>query len=100
MKGKYKDEENIFTVLIKQGEFDSIVFKQRKDKSEGFIWPTQSVKIWKKSILESNLALQPAADSRFNSGIGGNPNNSQFREEPGSRPNINVTESKFVERVE
>lgn len=83
-------------MLIKQGDFDSIVFKQRKDKSNEFIWPTQAVKIWKKSILESNAALNPAAESKFNSGIGGNINTNPFREDPGSRPNINVTESKFV----
>lgn len=80
LKGKYKEEKNIFTVLIKQGEFDSIVLKQRKDRVDGFVWPTQAVKIWKKSILESNLAQQPVADSRSNSGIRGTPSNSQVRE--------------------
>lgn len=86
-------------MLIRQGEFDSVVFKLRKDKSEGFIWPTLAVKVWKKSTVESNATLQPAADNRLNSGLSNNPYPS-IREQPGSRPNINFTESKFVERNE
>ena len=50
LKGKYKvhsDNKKKFAIKVESGEFDSIVFKKRKD-APSFVWPPSAFNIYKK----------------------------------------------------
>jgi hypothetical protein len=50
LKGRYKEHSDTlkkFSIKVEAGEYDSIVFKKKKDVVN-FVWPTNSISIYKK----------------------------------------------------